>query len=66
MVMTIKTLREQIKDLPDDTEVFIRRVNSYGNPVIDRAGAVIIDTHGFHHNEKQCVVIEQWLDFDND
>jgi hypothetical protein len=62
-VMTIKILKEQINDLPDDMEVFIRcHVNPCGN--IENAGVADKSTYGFFGKEIPCVIIEpmDWSD----
>lgn len=55
--MNIGELKEQIKDLPDNVEVFIRaKVNPCGNIIeADRAEK---STYGFFGESVDCVIIE--------
>ena len=59
--MRIKDLKEQIKELPDEMEVFIRcAVNPCGN--IITAGKANKDTYGFFGESIDCVIIEPETD----
>jgi hypothetical protein len=55
--MKIKELKEQLKNIPDDTEVFIRcAVNPCGN--IIEAGSADKSTYGFFGKDIDCIIIE--------
>lgn len=59
--MKISELKEQIKDIPDDTEVFIRcHVNPTGNIV--EAGKADKSTYGFFGESIPCIIIEPYED----
>jgi hypothetical protein len=60
--MTIKKLKEAIKDMPDDLDVFIRKNHITGN--IEYAGVINMDTYGFFGKSVPCAIIEEadWSD----
>lgn len=55
--MKVAQLKEQLKDVPDDIEVFIRCcVNPCGNIV--EASEAKKDTYGFFGKSIDCIIIE--------
>ena len=55
--MKVAQLKEQLKDVPDDIEVFIRCcVNPCGNIV--EASESKKDTYGFFGKSIDCIIIE--------
>ena len=55
--MNVKDLKEQVANLPDDMEVFIRaKTNPCGN--IIEAGSASKNTYGFFGKSIDCVIIE--------
>ena len=61
--MKVKDLKEQIAELQDDMEVFIRaKVNQCGN--IIEAGCADKSTYGFFGESIDCVIIEPEKDED--
>ena len=59
--MKVSELKEQIKDIPDDTEVYIRCcVNPTGN-IVDALEASK-DTYGFFGEVIDCIIIEPDID----
>lgn len=55
--MTVQELKRQIKNIPDDIEVYIR---CYQNPCgnIIEAGEAKKSTYGFFGTKIDCVIIE--------
>jgi hypothetical protein len=64
-MLKIKDLKEQIKDLPDDMEVFIRCCSNPCGNIIE-AGKASKDVYGFFGEHVDCIIIEPILDVDED
>jgi len=61
--LTVKELRNQLKDVPDETEVYIRcTTNICGN--IKEARAAEKSTYGFFGKPIDCIIIEPEPDHD--
>jgi hypothetical protein len=65
MMYSVKDLKDQIKDLPDDMEVFIRcHVNPVGN--MSHVGEAAKSTYGFFGTSIPCLIIEPLKDDKNE
>ena len=63
--LTVGKLKEQIKDLPDNMDVFLRVVyNPCGN--IELGGDAIVSTYSFFGESLPCVIIEPTKDEEDD
>lgn len=60
--MNIKNLKDQIKDVPDDTEVFIRSTRNICGNIIE-AEKANKSTYGFFGKSLDCIIIEPSEDY---
>lgn len=60
MQLTVKKLKHQIENMPDDMPVFFRRVAPIcGN--IEEANAAILSEYSFFGHVSPCIIIEPFV-----
>jgi hypothetical protein len=64
-IMNVKELKEQIKEIPDDIEIYIRCCHNPCGNIIE-AGKADKSTYGFFGHNMPCIIIEPDIDDDEE